>query len=78
MRSKKSNVRHIRIPFRVSRVSGAQLVSGWAGCHEWAGFATGLTHQGCSSGESLATYGRFNRLGIWTPYLPHQKQMPYH
>jgi len=47
----------------VSRVSGAH--------HR--GFAPGLTHQGCSGGESLATCGRFGRLGIWTLYLPHQK-----
>jgi len=48
------------IPFRVSRVSGAHF----------RGFAPRSTHQGCSGGESLATCGRFDRLGIWTPYLP--------
>jgi len=35
------------------------------------------THQGCSDlsdGKSLATCGRFDRLGIWTPYLPLQRQ----
>jgi len=43
----------------MSRVSGAHL----------RGFAPGTTHQGCSGGESLATNGRFDRLGIWSPYL---------
>jgi len=38
------------------------------------GFAPGLTLQVCSGGESLATCGRFDRLGIWTPYLLHQRQ----
>jgi len=42
------------IPFRVSRVSSAHL----------RGFAPRPTHQGCSGGESLATCGRFDRLGI--------------
>jgi len=45
-------------PFRVSRVSGAHLRS----------FATGPTHQGCNSGELLATCGRFDRLGGVEPY----------
>jgi len=48
----------------MSRVSSAQL----------CGFAPGPTHQGCSVGESLVACVRFNRLGIWTPNLPHQKQ----
>jgi len=48
----------------VSRVSGAHL----------RGFAPGSTHQGCSGGELLATCGRFDRIEIWTPYIPHQKQ----
>jgi len=29
-------------------------------------------------GESLATCGRFDRLGIWTSYLPHLKRTSYH
>jgi len=41
------------MPFRVLRVSGAHL----------RGFAPGLTHQGCSGGESLVTCGKFGRLG---------------
>jgi len=61
---KKSKFHYTRlIPFRVSRVSGAQL----------RGFAPRSTHQGCSGDESLATCGEFDRLGIWTPYLPHQR-----
>jgi len=63
--NKKSNLHYTRlIPFQVSRVSGAHL----------RGFVPEPTHQGCNCGESLATCGRFDRLGIWTPYLPHQKQ----
>jgi len=42
----------------VSRVSGAHL----------RGFVPGLTHQGCSGGELLATSGRFDRREIWTTY----------
>jgi len=38
----------------VSRVSGASTA------------APGLTHHYCSGGESLATCGRFDRLGIGT------------
>jgi len=65
---KKSNLRYTRlIPFRASRVSGAQL----------RGSAPGPTHQGSSGGESLTTSGRLDLLGIWTPYLPHQKQTFY-
>jgi len=56
----KSNLDYTRlILFWVSRVSGAHL----------RGFAPGLTHQGCNGGKSLATCRRFDRLGIWTPYL---------
>jgi len=33
--------------------------------------------QGCNGNKSLATCGRFDRLEIWTPYLPHQKQTYY-
>jgi len=51
---------HSHLAFRVSRVSGAHLL----------GFAPGPTHQGCSSDGSLATCGRFDRLGQWNPYLP--------
>jgi len=47
----------------VSRVSGAHL----------RGFAPEPTHQSCSGGESLATCGRFNRLGILN-----QRQISYH
>jgi len=51
----KSNLYYTRlIPFRVSRVSCARL----------RGFAPGPTHQGRSGNESLATRGRFDRLGI--------------
>jgi len=65
----KSNLHYTRlIPFRMSRVSGAHL----------RGFAPGPTHQGCSGGESLATCGRFDRLGNWNPYLPHQRQTSHH
>jgi len=42
----------------VTRVSGAHL----------RGFTPGPTHQDCNDGESLATCGRFDRLGIWTPW----------
>jgi len=52
----------------VSRVTGTLL----------RGFAPRPTHQGCSGGESLAKCGRFDRLGIWTSYLPHQRQTSYH
>jgi len=34
-------------------------------------------NQGCSGGESLATCGRFDRFGIWIPYLPYQRQTSY-
>jgi len=34
-------------------------------------------NQSCSGGESLSTYERFDRLGIWTPYLLHQKRTSY-
>jgi len=65
----KSNLHYTRlIAFRVSRVSGAHP----------CGFAPGPTHQGCSGGESLAMCERFDRLGIWTPYLLHQKRTSYH
>jgi len=67
--TKKLNLHYARlIPFRMSRVSGAHL----------RGFAPGSTHQGCNGSESLVTYGRFDRLGIWTPYLSHQKRTSYH
>jgi len=53
--SKKWNLHYTRlIPFLVSRMSGAHL----------RGFASRPTHQGCNGGESLATCGRFDRLGI--------------
>jgi len=71
IKSRKSNLHYTRlIPFRVSRVSGAHL----------RGFAPqqGPYNQGCNGGESLATYGRFDRLGIWTSYLPHQKRTSHH
>jgi len=45
------------IPFPVSRVSGAHL----------SGFAPRPTLQGCNGGESLATCGRFDRLGDMNP-----------
>jgi len=53
------------------------------GCHELAvpNSATlrqGPTHQGCSGDESLATCGRFYRIGIWIPYLSQQKQTCYY
>jgi len=60
---KKSNIRHSRlIPFLVSRVSDPfpRICA--------------RAHKGCSGGESLAMCGRFERLEIWTPYFPHQKQ----
>jgi len=41
------------------------------------GFALGSTHQDCSDGESLATYERFDRLEIWTPYFPLQRKTSY-
>jgi len=59
---KKSNLHYIcLIPFRVSRVSGVHLRD----------FAPELSHQGCSGGVSLATCGRFDRIGIWIPYRPY-------
>jgi len=42
------------------------------------GFAPELTPQGCSGGESLATCGRFNWLGIYTLNIPYQKRTSYH
>jgi len=52
---KKSNLHYTHlIPFRVSWVSGAYLCS----------FVPGPIQQCCSIGESLATCGRFDRLGI--------------
>jgi len=52
------------MPYRVSRMSGAHL--------------RGYTPkpQGYSEGEPLATCGRFDRLEILTPYLPHPES--YH
>jgi len=61
----KSNFCYTRlIPYLVSRVSGAHV----------RGFAPRPTHQGYNGGESLATCGRFDRLEIWTLFLPNQKQ----
>jgi len=48
----------------MSRMSGAHLPP--------LGFASVPTYQSCNGGKSLAMCGRFDRLGIWTPYLPHQ------
>jgi len=39
-----------------------------------AALRQGPHFKGCSDGESLATCGRFDRLGIWTPYLSDQKR----
>jgi len=66
---KKSNLSYSRIiPIRMSRVRGAHL----------RGFAPRPTHQGYSSGESLAKCRRSDRIGIWSPYLSQQKQKAYH
>jgi len=43
-----------------------------------AALPQGPYFKGYSGGESLATYGRFDRLGIWNPYFPYQKQTSYH
>jgi len=52
------------------------------GCHEWAVPISAALRQGpqqdCSGGEPLATCVRFDRLEIWTPFLPHQRQTSYH
>jgi len=51
----KSNLRYTRLlPFRVSQVSGAHL----------PGFRQDSHFKGYSGGESLATCGIFDRLGI--------------
>jgi len=52
------------IPFWVLQVNGAHL----------HGFAPRTTHQGCNSSKTLAMCERFDKLGIRTPYLPHQRQ----
>jgi len=49
----------------VLRVSGAKL----------RGFAPGLTHQGCSGGESLQRVGDLIGSGFVTPHLSHLKQI---
>jgi len=55
IKNQKSNLNFTRlIPFRVSRVSSAHL----------RGFPPWPTLQGCCGGESLATCGRFDLLGI--------------
>jgi len=51
----------------VLRVSGAHLRC----------FAPWPTLCGCSGGESLATCERFDRIGIWTSCLPHQRHTSY-
>jgi len=43
-----------------------------------AALRQGSHNQGCNGGESLATCGKFDRLGIWIPYHPHQKRTSYH
>jgi len=53
----------------------------WCSGAHLQGFAPGPTFQVCSGGESLATcvrITRFDRLGIWNPYLPIQTQTSYH
>jgi len=55
----KSNLHYTRLN-TLSRVTSERC--------PFRGFAPGPTHQvDCSGGESLATCGRFDRLGIWTP-----------
>jgi len=49
-----SDLRYTRLPFSMSRVSGAQL----------RGFASGPTHKGINGGESLATCGKLNGSGF--------------
>jgi len=41
-------------------------------------FAPGATLQGCNGGESLATCGKFDRIGIWIPYFSHHRQTSYY
>jgi len=63
----KSSTYSLLIPFQVSRVSDTHF------CR----FAPGPIHQESSGGKSLTTCGRFDRLGIQTPYLPHPRQTSY-
>jgi len=51
------------------------------GCHERSvpvSAALRPTLRGCSGGESLVTYGRFNLLGVCTQYLRNQRHTSYH